>query len=438
MPEIRMLMVVYGFPPRGGGGVQRNVKFLKYLSRLGVKTSVLTVRESDFYVYDTTLLDEIKDTTSIYRADSLDPASISSKVKRLVRSVKRRKAGGSADGSGSGVKEEAWYIDIYRRLRDIIMLPDAYGGWIPFACRLGKKIIAAERPNVLFGSFPGPSNAFVTYKLAKEHDIPYVLDFRDGWTDDPYVHYPTSFHRRYHASNERKIVLGAKKVIVNTETLKERFQDRYPSMKGKIETMTNGFDPEDLENLSPVPKESGKVRIVYSGAVFVDRRESFVAFLQAVGMLKDETRRGIEIIFVGQKHDWAQHLIEQRGLQRVIRFTGYLSHKSALNHLASADVAMLFLAKGDRVAIPGKLYEYLGLGLPVIAAVEEDGACSRLLKSINHDQGVCDPATPSRIGEKLALAAEKKLPRLPEDRASAFSRKAHAERLKDILETIVK
>lgn len=434
MADIRMLMVTYGFPPRGGGGVQRNVKFLKYLSRLGVRTSVLTVKDSDFYVYDTTLLDEIKDATSIYRASSLDLARISFKMRSLRG---RRKAKSSGSTGGSAIKEGAWYVGVYRKLRNIILLPDAYGGWIPFACRLGREIMAEERPNVVFGSFPGPSNAFVTYKIAKRHGVPYILDFRDGWTDDPYVHYPTALHRKYHAYYEKKIVLGASKVIVNTAALKERFEERYPTLRGKIETMTNGFDPEDLEGLSPVPNESGKVRIVYSGAVYVDRRENFIAFLQAVSLLDDEIRDRIEVVFVGQKHDWAQNLIEEKGLENTIRFTGYLPHKQALNHLSNADATLLFLAKGDKVAIPGKLYEYLGLGLPVIASVEKEGACSLLLKSINHDQGVCDPGTPKEMAEKIVLAADKKLPGIDADDVSSFSRKLHAERLKAILEDVV-
>jgi len=434
MPEIRMLMVTYGFPPRGGGGVQRNVKFLKYLSRLGIKTSVLTVKNSDFYVYDTTLLDEIKDATSIYRASSLDPASISFKLRNLRG---RRKARSSGATGGSAIKEGAWYVGVYRKLRNVILLPDAYGGWIPFASRLGRTIVAEERPNIIFGSFPGPSNAFVTYTIARRHRIPYILDFRDGWTDDPYVHYPTPLHRKYHEYYEKKIVLGASKVVVNTAALKERFEERYPVLQGQIETMTNGFDPEDLESLSPVPNESGKVRIVYSGAVYVDRRESFIAFLQAVDMLEDDTKDRIEVVFVGQKHDWAQSLIEEKGLAETIRFTGYLPHKQALNHLASADATLLFLAKGDRVAIPGKLYEYLGLGLPVVASVEKEGTCSLLLKSINHDQGVCDPGTPKEMAEKIALAADRKLPSINAESVSVFSRKLHSERLRAILEDIV-
>jgi hypothetical protein len=144
MTEIRMLMITYGFPPRGGGGVQRNIKFLKYLARMGVKTSVLTVKESDFYIYDMTLLDEIKDITSVYRADSLDPASISSKLRQLFR---KKNASGSTVAGGTGIKEDARYISIYRKLRDITMLPDAYGGWIPFAYRLGRTIKKKEHPN---------------------------------------------------------------------------------------------------------------------------------------------------------------------------------------------------------------------------------------------------------------------------------------------------
>lgn len=154
-------------------------------------------------------------------------------------------------------------------------------------------------------------------------------------------------------------------------------------------------------------------------------------------LLDDKIKQKIEIIFIGQKLNWAQKLIQERDLDNMISFTGYLPHRQAISHLASADTALLFLAKGDKVAIPGKLYEYLGLGLPVIAAVEKEGACSLLLKSINHAQGVCDPGTPEEIAEKIALAVDKKLPNIGKAEVSVFSRKLHSKRLKLILEEIV-
>jgi glycosyltransferase involved in cell wall biosynthesis len=429
------LMVSYDFPPIGGGGVQRNVKFLKYLSRLGWKTAVLTVKERDFYVYDYTLLNEIKDSTVIHKSNSLDPVSISYKIKTFIRRFK------SSDKNNvqeeSVVNESAWYVGLYRVIRNWVLLPDGYGGWIPLAYRKGIKVIQETRPDVLYATFPGPSNAFVTYKLAKKFNIPYVIDFRDGWIDDPYNVFPSTFHKKYHSYYERKIVLGASKVIVYANSLRDILENKYPVLKGKINVITNGFDPEDFEGLVPIAKTEGKIRLVYSGAVYIDRRETYTNFIKAVCKLDHQIKDKLEIIFVGDKLKWASDLVSANSLEKVISFTGYLTHKEALNYLASADGCLMFLRVGDMVALTGKIFEYLAMELPIIACVEPNGACAQLLKSINHDAGVCSPTNPTEIADRINKLVLGQMNRLSADDKKVYSRAHHTERLNDILNEII-
>lgn len=430
----RLLLVSYDFPPTGGGGVQRNVKFLKYLSRLGWDTSVLTVRERPFFVYDESLLKEVEGST-IFRSMSLDPVSVGFKVKKVLAKVKSLFGSGSVE-TAAKLSEGAWYVGAYRKIRDWTLLPDGACGWIPFANRLGYKIARSEKPDILLGTFPGPSNAFVTYNIAKKFKIPYVLDFRDAWLDDPYTTFPSAFHRYYHAHYEKKIVLGAAKVIVYGDPLKEILELKYPVLKGKVEVITNGFDPEDLDGLVPVQRNESKVRLVYSGAVYIDRRETFVTFIGAVCTLPKHILEKLEVIFVGDKLAWTEELVASSGLKDVVRFTGYLPHKEALNYLSSADAALMFLKKGDTVALTGKIFEYIGLGLPIIACVEPLGACATLLSSINHAQGVCSPSSTQEIASRIIALVNGELPALSRDGVNVFSRKYHTERLSQLMSEI--
>jgi len=427
-------MVSYDFPPIGGGGIQRNVKFLKYLSRLSWNTNVLTVKERDFYVYDYSLLEEIKD-TQVHKSNSFDPVSLSYKFKKFLNKNETNTTEKKANVST--VNESAWYVSLYRFLRDWFFLPDGYGGWIPLAYNKGKKVIRETKPDVLYATFPFPSNAFITYFLHRKFKIPFVIDFRDGWIDDPYTRFPSSLHLRFHSYWERKIVLAASKVIVYGDALKASLEDRYPVLKDKVEVITNGFDPEDFLDLNPVPKQNDKIRIVYSGAVYVDRRETYHNFVKAVSLLDEKQKDKIEIIFVGDKLKWATDLAEQHSLSDTISFTGYLNHSEALNYLASADVALMFLKIGDVVALTGKIFEYLGLGLPVMACVEKNGACADLLKSINHDQGVVSPDNPEEIKMKLEEIIVNKMKPLDVENAKVFSRKYHTEQLDKVLRSIV-
>lgn len=426
-------MVSYDFPPIGGGGVQRNVKFLKYLSRLSWNTNVLTVKERDFYVYDYSLLEEIKD-TNVHKSGSLDPVSLSYTLKKY---FKKNNADVADDTTTvSSINESAWYVSLYRFLRDWFFLPDGYGGWIPLAYSKGKKAIREVKPDVLYATFPFPSNAFLTYFLHKKFKIPFVIDFRDGWIDDPYTKFPSALHLKFHAYWERKIVTRAAKVIVYGDALKTSLEERYPVLKDKVEVITNGFDPEDFSNLNPIPKNGNKIRVVYSGAVYVDRRETYLNFIKAVSLLDQSQKDKIEIIFVGDKLKWATDLVEQYSLSDTISFTGYLNHSQAINYLASADVALMFLKIGDVVALTGKIFEYLGLGLPIMACVEKEGACADLLKSIHHDQGVASPDNPEEMKAVLEEIIEHKMRPLDTENAKIFSRKYHSERLDKVLREV--
>lgn len=426
-------MITVGFPPRGGGGVQRNVKFLKYLTRKGWKTNVLTIKDSNFFVKDVTLLDEIPD-TKIYRSDSLDPITVMHKVKCFFG--RRNKSNKREIKQGEGLKDDAWYVKLYRKLREIVLFPDAYGGWIPFAYRLGKKVIIKENPDVLFASFPGPSNAIITYKLSQKFNLPYIIDFRDAWLDDPYVNFPTDFHRRFHAHYEKKIVLGAKKVVVYGKPLKDILEEKYPELVGRVHIITNGFDPEDIEGVNPKAKMD-KVRIVYSGAVSFDRKENFHVFIEALKELDSDALESIEVFFVGKKYDWAFKLVLQENLNETVHFTGYLPHQEALDYLASADAALMFLAAGDVVALTGKVFEYVGLGLPIIACVEKEGACAKMLRSIGHAQGVCNPASSTEIASRLKELVTNGFPKLSGENIEIFSRKKQADLMNDILLEVI-
>lgn len=427
-------MITYDFPPIGGGGVQRNVKFLKYLTRLGWDTNVLTVKERDFYVFDSTLLNEIQE-TKIYKSNSLDPVSLSFKIKKFLKSKPKLDAKKSVPNE---INEGGLVVTIYRFIRKWFLLPDGFGGWIPFAYNKGKKVINEINPDILFCTFPVPSNAFVTYKLWKKFNIPFIIDFRDAWVDDPYTEFPSIFHKKYHKYYEKKIIKKASRVIVYAESLKEILEEKYSFLKNKIDVITNGFDPEDFNGLKPEKRlNDGKVRLVYSGSVYVDRRDNFIYFINAIKLLDEDVLSKIEIIFVGDKLRWADKLVNDNNLSSIISFTGYLNHSEALRYLLSADASLMFLKPGDKVALTGKIFEYLAVGLPIIACVEPDGACSELLNSINHDAGVCKPDDPKKIAEKISLLVENKLKKLDLKNKTLFSRKYHSEYLNEIMEKIL-
>ncbi|MCL6260015.1 glycosyltransferase [Aquiflexum sp. TKW24L] len=428
----KVLLISYDFPPVGGGGVQRNLKFLKYLNRFGWDTSVLTVKNREYYVYDYTLLDELENKTSIFRTSSLDPSFVFGYLKGLSKNKKSAKNQGS-----KAINEEGLLIKVYRSVRDWLLIPDGYGGWIPFAFFKGLEIIKSEKPDVLLCTFPYVSNAFVTYFLHLATKTPYVIDFRDGWIDDPYTDFPSNFHRKFHAYFEKKVLYRAKNIVVFGEIQKEIFQKRYPNLQASIYEINNGYDPEDLEGLQPIKLHNGKLRIVYSGAVYRDRKDPFISFGLALNTLEKSVLEKLEVVFVGDKQDWSEEFVVKNNLTNTVFFTGYLPHLEALNILAGANCSLMFLRKGDFVALTGKIFEYIGVGLPIIACVEPEGECAKLLKSIDHAGGVCAPDDVLAIKNVLEKFVNGKLLPLSLDSKERFSRKSQAFKLSGILQNSI-
>lgn len=438
MKEKKVVFVTYGFPPKGGGGVQRNVKFLKYLNQLQWSTSVLTVKEIDAYVYDDSLLDEIKDKTVIYRADSLDPLRVV-KVLKEIFTGKRKTATHNKLKAKTNVDETKWYVGYYRKIRNYILFPDGYSLWIPFAAFIeGRKLFKKEKPSVIFASFPGASNAVVSYLLHKKFKCPYVIDFRDGWLDDPYSKYPTWLHVKGQQYLEKKILSKATSIIVYGQVLKDRFETRYPGISKKIHIIPNGFDPEDFLALNPIEKNKDKIRFIYSGNLFGDRKQNFEIFLKALNLLPKDIGEKIEVIVVGPAFDGIKEIIESEKLSDKITITGYLPHLEALNYLTTADVGIVFLPPNEFTGVTGKVFEYIGLGHTILACVEKEGACANLLKSINSDIGVCQPDNPQEIADTILKLNKLNWPRINEESAKQFSRKYHTNLLSEILESSIK
>lgn len=432
-PQRRVLFLSYMFPPLGGPGVQRNLKYAKYLPEFGWTSSVVTVKDITYYVYDESLLAELDHRTTISRTESIDPFRLS----RMIIPVKKQN-----DSNTKGVvhhpvfKQNGLMVRVYQRLRDVLAFPDATTGWIPFAYRKGLELIRKQKIDVILAGYNTVSNVLTAYMLWKATGIPYVLDFRDGWTDDPALPCPTRLHRWGHALLERKVVGNASAVTVYGDFLAGRFVERYPWLNGRVHTLPNGFDPNDLEHAAPVQRFPGKHRIVYMGSLYAHHEPNFQALLEAVKQLPEGLKDHLEILFVGQAFAGAHEMVRAVGLDKQITFVGYLSHGEALGYLASADAGLLFVKPGDTTMVTGKVFEYLMVGRPIIACVAADGACADVLRQAGHDRWITPPADSQCLTKVLCVLAKEGWPSPNANGADQFDRKKNTQRLATILDHV--
>jgi len=422
-----VLFLAYFFPPLGGPGVQRSLKTVKYLPEHGWDPIVLTVKDILYYVHDPELAAEIPPTARVVPTESFDPLRIGHLVREL-------RAGGEAARPLS-ITTNSSAVNAYRALRDFLTFPDAHAGWIPFAVRRGLQLIRSHRIPVIYTAGAPYSSTVAAYLLSRASGVPYVVDFRDGWTDDQYQNYPTSIHLQAHRALERLVVTNAAAVVTVVPSLTQQLAQRYPELGGRVSTITNGFDPADMNRVTPVARGKGVRRIVYSGSMHEHHKANFVALLDALHGLDSATQARLEILFVGTTFEGSQDLVDRAGLSKQVRFLGYQPHSIALDYLASADATLLFVRPGDRDSVTGKVFEYLMVGRPVLAGVESGGQCANILESAGFSEWRYDPASGSQLAAHIRELVRRDWPAPARSSASPFSRRTHAAAFARIFES---
>lgn len=424
----RVLFISYLFPPVGGGGVQRSVKFAKYLPSAGWTPVVLTVKPISYYVYDATLLDEMPTTLHVERSGSLDPLRLSAiLLGDARRSASKGQTSHPVYSSGSLM------VKLYRRLRALLLFPDAQLAWIPFAYLKGLRMIHRLKPQVIYATISPFSSGVVAYLLSRRTGVPYVLDFRDGWTDDEYHSVPTRWHRKAHERLERVVVASAAGVAVYGNFLGERLSRRY-GIAERVKEITNGFDPADLEQVTPTQRCGAQYRFVYSGTLFPHHAEAFCALLEGIQQLNPDHRAKIEFLFIGNVYQEALQEVQRRSLADTVSMLGYMPHSEAIAYLMSADASVLLVRAGDFASVTGKVFELLLANRPILAAVEPHGEAARILSQADAHRWIAHPSDSKEIARTIGEMIDAGFPRPPQQAASRFSRVEQAKQLAALLE----
>jgi glycosyltransferase involved in cell wall biosynthesis len=342
----KVLLIAYHFPPLGGGGVFRTLKFTKYLPEFGYQPHVLTVKNPMYRIKDPTLIGEIPPSAKVYRTFSFEQ-SILRAPRRLL-----------------GINLKWFYV------------PDENIGWLPSAVRQGEKIIKKANIDIVYATAPIFTSFLIGFLLKRKTGKPLVVDYRDPWTQNVFLEYPSKLHRRIDDKLEKFVLETTDHVIVTSDPMKHRLVEKYPFTKGKIDTITNGFDPEDFKNLT-VKKDKEKFVIVYTGSLYGRRtgEKFFMAFRELIEA-NPELETKIQVLITGLISKQDAFCIEKFGLKNVIKLLGYRSHKESLSLMANADVLLLIMsleevcnAKIGTLTIPGKVFEYLGVKRPILAIV---------------------------------------------------------------------
>ena len=348
-----VLIIAYYFPPMGLSGVQRTLKFVKYLPQFGWSPTVLTVTPTGYYAQDYSLLDEIHSPAiTIERAGSLDPNRFFRK-KGVVK-----------------MPSERWR-KIFTFISDTFFIPDNKIGWKHKALKAARALFEKKNFDVIFATAPPFTDFLIGKALSAEFHRPLVIDYRDPWLDYPYKYYPTPLHKWINYLLEKKVLRGASRILTTNRRVKELILKRHKFLEyHDVTILPHGFDPADYNGRHPVTPSGGKMKITHAGVFYGDRTPLY--FLRALKKLftdQPALRDKIEVCFVGTMQDEYLKLIQSMGLESSVNVTGYLDHGRCVETLMGSDV-LWFMINNDRQS-PGKLYEYLGTKKPILACVPE-------------------------------------------------------------------
>ncbi|MCH7415370.1 glycosyltransferase family 4 protein [Belliella sp. R4-6] len=367
----KVLIITYYWPPSAGSGVQRWLKFAKYLPEFGWEPVIFTPENPDFDLKDEGLLKEINPQLEVIKFPIWEPYGI-------FRKLKKEKL---ADTSKVLEKKEKSLLDkigIWARAN--FLIPDPRIFWVKPAVAFLEDIIKNNQIDAIITTGPPHSLHLIGRNLKRKTKLPWIADFRDPWSEWEFLDTlpMTAPVRKKHEAMEKSVLEEANAVT----TISPTFQEDLEKLAGKkITLLTNGFDSDDLpSNWSLESPKTVKIEIVYTGVI--DAIRNPIPFLEALKTVFQKTEKEVVLRFVGKVSSTVQEFVKNdTWLSEHVTFEGYVSHEKVFDYYRNSNLLLLILTdtKNAKGNIPGKLFEYMATGRPVLALGDVNGDSAKIL-----------------------------------------------------------
>ena len=370
----KVLIITYYWPPSGGAGVQRWLKFTKYLRDFGWEPVIYSPANPDYPVLDTTLAADIPLGIEQITLPIWEPYQFYKKFTGKKKTDKVH-AGLLSDKKASG-----WMELLAVWIRGNLFIPDARKFWIKPSIRFLSKYLIKNRVDAIVSTGPPHSMHLIALALKKKFNIPLLADFRDPWTDiDFYNDLKISvFADRKHKKLELQVIGGCSAMVVVSREMKEN----YEKMGGNnVYLITNGFDPDDMTEQTVV--RDTKFSIAHVGSLPPNRNPKVL--WEALASLCTELpgfRNDLEIKLAGNVDQSVLNDLAQFGLIGQLNRIEYVPHDQVGILLKQSAVLLLAINNSPNAKgiLTGKFFEYLAAGRPILAIGPVDGDLSKILK----------------------------------------------------------
>jgi hypothetical protein len=369
----RVLIITYYWPPSGGSGVQRWLKFTKYLPEFGVKPIVFTADNGEYPAEDTTLKKDIHPETEIIKTPIWEPYSFYKKFTGQ-KSEKKVSVGFISDKVKPSLTQQMAVF-----LRGNFFIPDARMFWIKPSVKYLRNYLAKNPVDAIITSGPPHTCHMIGLELKKIFGIKWIADFRDPWTGIYYFDelMLSPFAKHLHHRMEKSVLQNADRILTVGETMKKDFA-KMTSVP--IDVITNGYDEEDYSGKN-IPLTE---KFTLSNIGLLPKGQNHPALWNAIGELtreNDNFKENLEIRFVGHVDAHVKKSLEEAGITNYCKMIDYVDHEKVVAYQKSSRILLLNINRvvNAEYLLTGKLFEYLAAERPILCVGPKKGDAAKII-----------------------------------------------------------
>ena len=370
----KLLIITYYWPPAGGPGVQRWLKFVKYLPDFDVQPIVYVPENPTYPIVDSQLESEVSDKAIILKTPIFEPYQLAS-------FLSKNKTKKISSGIIPNQKKQSLLEKLMLWVRGNLFIPDARVFWVKPSVAYLENYIRDNEIDTIITSGPPHSLHLIGLELKQKMNLKWLADFRDPWTT---IGYHKSLRSSQYVSNKHKqlesqVLNSADTIIVASKTTKAEFQALTTK---PIEVITNGFDVEKVDKQTLDIKFS----LAHIGS-FLSERNPKILWESLVELCNEipEFKFHLEIKLIGAISNEVLETIDQFGLNSVLNNLGYVSHAEAVAHQRKSQVLLLIEINSEatKSILPGKLFEYMVSERPILAIGPKDSDFAEIITNTN-------------------------------------------------------
>jgi hypothetical protein len=353
----KALIITYYWPPAGGPGVQRWLKFVKYLPDFGIEPIVYIPDNPTYPIIDEGLTNDVSADVTILRRKIFEPYGIAAVL-----------TGKTAKKISSGIipseRKQTGLEKLSLWIRGNVFIPDARIFWVNPSVKFLRKYITENGIDTIITTGPPHSLHLIGMKLRQKLEIKWIADFRDPWTSIGYHKSLklTGFSEDRHKSLEQKVLNAADHIIVTSPSTKAEFRDITTK---PIDVITNGYDVE----IAKSKHRDEKFTLAHIGSLLSERNPMILwQVLAELIREKPGFADHFELKLIGTVSNDILLVLQSYDLGPFVNFLGYISHHEAIKHQKRSQVLLLIEINSveTKSIIPGKIFEYMVSGRPII------------------------------------------------------------------------